>query len=662
MEDQGQLAGKKERFFSLLTKTETWMAGAFVLVLSLLPVTEKIVRSLNKSGIPNAAFYLSHLVIWISFLAGMIASREREHLSLAAGWQRADKRLKTIIHSMISITGAAFCFGFALAALSFILQVFDPGQKIGFVSYQVVTIIMPIGFLVMGIRFLTREKEGWPLVIRAFAGVFLGLFFGLSPLSNILLTILPQAPDFLYVIGDFYFKSMYWLKWGFLLLLLACGLFGAPIFIIMGGLTFILFSGHFGTLEAIPNEAYNLLTDSSIPAIPLFIFAGFLLTGSKAGERLVKAFQNILGLFYSLTRRIFSRTGDDKALKGFPGFLLKLFPAGLVVIVVGICAIFTSITGASGVTILALGGLLSYVLTHSGKFSDRYTQGLITSSGSIGIPLLPIMMYGVVAQYNIAHLLWGSILPAALMIGALILTGYVVALRRRDGAEVFESETTPGISETLKSIGSSLGEMLLPAVLLVLVLTGITDLVGAASITVLYVFVLEVFIHRDLKLTDLYKVLAKYLPIIGGVLVILAMAKAFSNYLIDAGVATLITEFFQENVKSKIVFLIVLNIILLITGCLMDIYSAILVVAPLIIPLGVLYGIHPVHLGMIFLCNLGLGYLTPPVGLNLFMASYAFKKPLTDIYKGIWPFLLILLVAVLLITFFPAISLVLIPR
>lgn len=623
------------RFWFKLEKVEIVFAGVFLFLLAFLPVAEILVRLITRSGIPNASFIISHLLIWVAFLAGMLASREGEHLSLASGWHRAEKRLKTTIKSAISILGAAFCIGFALTSLSFLLLAFEPGQKIGFISYRVAISIMPIGFFVMAVRFLSREKEGWPILIRGIIAVIIGLFFGLSPISSVVMNLFPSAPDFFFTLSNFYFDSMVWLKWVFIVLVVGCGIFGSPIFILLGGLTYILFSGNYGTLEAIPNEAYNLLIDSNIPAIPLFTLAGFILSESKAGERLVKVF------------------------KGFLGWL----PGGLVIMTVLVCAFFTSFTGASGVTILALGGLLSFIMTSSGHFGEKYTQGLITSAGSIGLlfpPSLPIIMYGVVAQYNIKYLFMGGLIPGGLMVLALVATGFFVTFRNKK-EQPAASDSGMTIKESLLALVDSLGEMILPILILVLIFSGLTDLVGTASVAVLYVFILEFFIKKDLRIRDLFSILKKSLPIIGGVLIILIMAKALSNYLIDAGAATLINNFFAEHVQSKIVFLLVLTVILLITGCLMDIYSAILVVAPLVIPLGKLYGIHPVQMGVIFFSNLMLGYLTPPVGLNLFLASYTFKKPLSDIYKSVWPFLLILLAVVILITFVPWFSLALIP-
>ena len=370
-----------------------------------------------------------------------------------------------------------------------------------------------------------------------------------------------------------------------------------------------------------PNEAYTMLTGDIIPAIPLFTMVGSILSDSKAGDRLVRFFKTFFGWF----------------------------PGGLAVMSILVCAFFTTFTGGSGVTILALGGLLSFILIQRG-FKEDFATGLLTGSGSIGLlfpPSLPIIMYGVVAQVNIKELFVGGLLPGVLMVLTLSILGVRRAMVLKVARVKFQAK------EILPTLKESIWEIMLPIVILVSYFSGFTTLIETASLAVIYVLMVQVVIHRDIKLRDLPKVLTRCLPIIGGVLVILAVAKGLSYYLVDAQVPTMLTEWLKQFVHSKYVFLILLNVALLVTGCLMDIYSAITVVAPLVIPLGVAYGIHPVHLGIIFLANLELGYLTPPVGLNLFLASYRFNQPLSRIYRNIIPFLIALLVAVLLITYIP---------
>jgi C4-dicarboxylate transporter DctM subunit len=367
-----------------------------------------------------------------------------------------------------------------------------------------------------------------------------------------------------------------------------------------------------------------LLTESSIPAIPLFTFTGFILSESKAGERLVRLF------------------------KAF----FAWFPGGLAIMAILVCTFFTTFTGASGVTILVVGGLLSYVLIE-GNYNPKFSTGLLTATGSIGLlfpPSLPVIIYGVTAQISIKDMFIGGIAPGILLVLAMVGFGVWHALKNKIPRQRFT------MKETFPAIKDSFWEILLPVIVVVGYFGGITTLVESGAIAVIYALIVEVFIHRDLKVRELPQVLLKCMPIMGGVLAILAMAKGLSYYVVDAEIPMQLTAWVQHSISSKYVFLFLLNIALLITGCFMDIFSAILVVVPLIIPLGNLFGIHPVHLGIIFLANMELGYLTPPLGLNLFLASYRFNEPMGKIVKDVFPFLIIQLIAVLLITYVPLLS------
>jgi tripartite ATP-independent transporter DctM subunit len=324
-------------------------------------------------------------------------------------------------------------------------------------------------------------------------------------------------------------------------------------------------------------------------------------------------------------------------------------PGGLAVMAILVSGFFTTFTGASGVTILALGALLSYVLI-KGKYEKRFSVGLLTASGSIGLlfpPSLPIIIYGVTAQISIKDMFIGGIVPGFIMISALAFFSIKYAKKMKVEREPFS------IKESLLAIKDAAWEILLPVIILLFFFGGITTLVESAAIAVLYSIIVEVFINRDMKLRELSNVMLKALPIIGGVLMILALAKGLSYFIVDAEIPMKLTAWVKANIASKYVFLLLLNIALLITGMFMDIFSAIMVVVPLIIPLGNIFGINPVHLGIIFLANMELGYLTPPVGLNLFLSSYRFEEPMTKVYKDVIPFFIIMLITVLLITYVP---------
>jgi tripartite ATP-independent transporter DctM subunit len=325
----------------------------------------------------------------------------------------------------------------------------------------------------------------------------------------------------------------------------------------------------------------------------------------------------------------------------------------MIVAAVLICAFFTSFTGASGVTILALGGILYSVLDEHAKYSENFTIGLLTSSGSIGLlfpPSLPIILVGATTMTNIMHLFLGGIIPGLILVTALISFGVVASLRTKIPLQPFR------VQEALRSLKASAFEIILPFLLIAGFFSGIFSLTDIAAAALIYLFIVEVFVHRDIKLSNLIPLLRKAVPIMGGVLSIVALSMALSYCIVDSQAPDRLAEWMQGAVQSKHMFLLLLNLALLVVGCLMDIFSAILVVLPLVAPLGQVYGVDPVHLGIIFIINLEVGFLTPPVGLNLFLATYRFKKPFTTICRYVFPFLLIQLIAVLLVTYVPWLS------
>ena len=605
-----------------LFRIENGVAGIILLLIAVLPALEIIARLFFKTGIHSSADLTHHLVLWLTCLGGAITSREGKHITLSAGLEMIGERVRSWIVTLTTFISTTISSAMAWSALSLVLIGFDPTKKIAFIPIQLAVAVIPLGFLLITIRFLTRSPiRGTKRGIAAL-GCILGTIISFSSVMNILYTLLPEVPVVFSTLEEVFFRIADRVALVGVGVLIASIFFGTPIFIVLGGVAYLLFVRSFGALEVIPSEAYSMLTGYSIPAIPLFTFAGFILSESKAGERLVRLFRAWLGWL----------------------------PGGLIIMVVLVCTFFTTFTGATGVTILALGALLAYVLVESGRYTTDFANGLITGSGSIGLlfpPSLPIILYGVIAQINIKHMFVGGILPGLLMVITLCGIGVVTAVTHKVKAAPFQ------IREAVLAIKDSFWEILLPVIILLGYFLGITTLVETGAVAVIYALIIEVFVHRDLSLKDLPTVMLKCIPIVGGVLIILASAKGLSYYIVDAEVPMRLSSWVQENISSKYVFLILLNVALLITGCLMDIFSAILVVVPLIIPMGAAFGIHPVHLGVIFLANLGVGYLTPPVGLNLFLAAYRFNQPLVRIYRNVIPFFLALLAVVLLITYVP---------
>jgi tripartite ATP-independent transporter DctM subunit len=413
------------------------------------------------------------------------------------------------------------------------------------------------------------------------------------------------------------------LVWPVIIGLIAASLLGAPIFIALGGAALVLFFADDVPVAAIPVETYRIVVSPTIPAIPLFTLTGYLLAEGRSSERLVRLFRALFGWL----------------------------PGGLIIAITLVCAFFSTFTGASGVTILALGALLLPVLIQNG-FTERFSMGLITSTGSIGLlfpPSLAVILYAVIAKVSINDLFIAGIVPGILMVSAVSLYGLIVGFRTNTPRTPFNA------GEAIRSIWHAGWEILLPVVALIFIFGGITTLVEAAAITVVYALFMQVVIHRDLYITyELPGVVLQSVTLIGGVFVILGVAMGFTNYLVDAMIPMQAAAWVEANVESKIVFLLALNVFLLVVGSLMDIYSAIIIVVPLILPISQAFGINPIHLGMIFLVNLELGYLTPPVGMNLFLAAFRFNRPLIKIYLAALPFLLILLIVVFLITYVPA--------
>mgnify|MGYP005842961035 CR=1 FL=1 len=418
------------------------------------------------------------------------------------------------------------------------------------------------------------------------------------------------------------------------LLLLGAALLGAPLFAVIAGGALLGFSRAGVDLSVVAIEIYRLAEMPVLLAIPLFTLAGYLLGESQAPRRLVRVTNALLGWL----------------------------PGGLAMVALVACALFTAFTGASGVTIVALGSLLYPALREAG-YPDRFSLGLVTTSGSLGLlfaPSLPLILYGVVAQQlgvgspvRIDDLFRAGLLPGLLMLA--LLSGWSAwAGRNRDRPPQRFSWR-----EALASLRDSAWEIPLPFLILGGIYSGTFAVSEAAAVTALYVLAVEVGIRREIALTRLPAVMRESMVLVGGVLLILGASLASTNYMIDAEVPTRLFEAIRAHVDSRLAFLVLLNLFLLVLGTLLDIFSALVIVIPIILPVALGYDIHPVHLGIVFLANMQIGYFTPPVGMNLFIASYRFEKPVLELYRATLPFFFLLLAAVLVLTYWPWLSLVL---
>ncbi len=416
----------------------------------------------------------------------------------------------------------------------------------------------------------------------------------------------------------------------FLLILIAL-LFmflGAPLFTVFSGLTlFLLFSTHIDS-SAMIIEMYRIATTPILVAIPLFTFAGYLLSESKAPRRLI----------------------------GLTDAFLGWLPGGLSIIALITCSAFTALTGATGLTIIALGGILLPALLQ-GKYPEKFSIGLVTNSGTLGLlfpPSLPIIIYAIVSKVQITQLFLAGLLPGILMVVLLS----VFSVQKAIAAEVPRTKfNTSRMSEAIKE---AMWELPLPLVVLGGIYSGYFAVSEAAAITAVYVFLVEVVIYRDIKWRELPQVMRKSMVLVGGILIILGAALGFTNYLIDAQVPMKLFNLIKAYTDSPFIFLILLNLFLLVVGCLLDIFSALIVVVPLITPVATAYGINPIHLGIIFLANLQIGAITPPVGMSLFISSLRFEKPMSKIIMASLPFIVVLLFVLAIITYVPWFSLALI--
>jgi C4-dicarboxylate transporter, DctM subunit len=403
-------------------------------------------------------------------------------------------------------------------------------------------------------------------------------------------------------------------------------LLGAPLFVIIGAAAMLAFTGEGIDPSAMMVDLNRIATNPTLVAIPLFTFAGYMLAESKAPKRIVD----------------------------FARALFGSFPGGLAVVALLTCALFTAFTGASGVTIVALGGLLYPILLNE-KYPEKFSLGLVTTSGSLGLlfpPSLPLILYALIATISVDKLFAAGIIPGFLLL--IILSAYAVVqgIRMKVPRHPFH---WAAVARTFRAV---IWEIPLPVVIIGGIYTGIFTATEAAAITAFYVLVVEVFIYKDLNLfTDVPRVMKDSLLLVGAIIMIIGVAMGLTNYLVDQEVPARLFEFTKTFISSGTMFLVVLNLFLIVVGMMMDIFSAIIVVVPLITPIALAYGIDPVHLGIIFLTNLEIGYLTPPVGLNLFISSLRFRKPVFTVVRATVIYIVILVLALVIITYVPELSL-----
>ncbi|MDR2517703.1 MAG: TRAP transporter large permease subunit [Spirochaetaceae bacterium] len=612
----------RTRFFRGLLAVERFFCYASLVLLALLPVVEVILRKTIKSGLPASSVLMTHLLLTLGLFSGMMTTREKDHLSVSLVQYLGGGKAMPAASVLAGLVSAFVATALAWCSLSFV-KIGLSGRLVGFIPDRVFGAFMPLAYAVMAVRFARQTPLAGRLRLLAPLAIVLGTVAAFPAIVKCIWGF--DAPDAVLDLVDLASLIAWYIRIPSVVFFAFSALAGTPLFVVIAGLALFLTHAAGGEIDVAANEIYAALTQNSIIAIPLFTLAGFLLSESRAGERLVAAFRS----FFSW------------------------MPGGMIIASVVICAFFTSFTGASGVTILALGGILYSILSEYGRYRENFSIGLLTSVGSIGLlfpPSLPIILVGAMTQTNILHLFAGGLLPGIILVLAVIVLGIVVSMKTKIPREPFS------LKHSLASLKQCAPEALLPVFLIAGFFSGFFTLVEIGAIAVLYTFVVEVLIHREIRLRDLPGVFFKAVPIVGGVLSILAASKALSHFIVDTQAPDIFARWLLGAIQSRFVFLLLLNLALLVVGCLMDIFSAILIVMPLVMPLGAAFGLDPVHLGIIFIVNLEVGFLTPPVGLNLFLAAYRFKKPFVEICRDVFPFLLIQLAVVILVTYIPEFS------
>jgi len=590
-----------------LALLEDGIASLALAAMVVLPLAEIVVRRFFGVGIPGSGPFVQHLTLWIGFLGAAIAAREGKLLSLATGTFIPPGRPREIATAFASAVAACMATVLAWGGVQLVQSEREVGSILAAgVPTWIAQLALPVGFALIALRLAWKAGRagdaGWAGWGARGVGV-LGLAAGV---------VLIQYPQLLAMRP----------AWPGLLVILVAAVLGAPIFAILGGAAVLLFMSDGVTPATVLIETYSLSVSPTLPAIPLFTLAGFILAEGHASARLLRVFRAWFGWI----------------------------PGGTAVVCAILCTFFTAFTGGSGVTILAVGGVLFPALLKEG-YRDRFSLGLLTTSGSLGLllpPSLPLILYAVVAQIPIEDLFIGGLLPGILLTGMIAAWGVREGIRSGTPTHAFRSR------EAFASLWAAKWELAMPAVVVIAMFSGLATAVEAAALTALYALLIQTVIHRDLSLRrDLIRVFVECVVVIGGVLVILGVAVGLTNYLVGVQLPAKLVGWVQSHIASRLAFLLALNVFLLVVGWLMEIFAAIVVVVPLIVPLGAAFGINPVHLGIIFVANLELGFLTPLVGINIFLASYRFKRPVLDVCRAVLPFAAILAIGVLVITYVP---------
>ena len=571
--------------------------------MALLPLGEIALRATLHTGISGAASLTQHFALVASMIGAVVAAREGRLLSLSTVDALLDGKsavLARFFTRTVAVIVSALLF---LASAEFVLAERAGGNTIVYgIPVWVAQAVLPVGFALLMARLAWEAAQNWParLATLALAGAVGVASASQLPLHN---------AAALAAIGT----------------VLAAAVLGSPVFTTLGGVALFLFWSKGLPIAAVALDHYRMVVNPSLPMIPLFTLAGYFLAEGGAPRRLIRVFNALFG--------------------GMRG--------GAAIVTVLGCAFFTSFSGASGVTIIALGGMLMPLLLAAG-YSEKSALGLLAGAGSLGgllPPGLPLVLYALVAKLPIEEMFLAGVIPGLVMVALVAIWGLRLAPHTQRESRTFDWH------EARAALLEAKWELLLPLVAFAALFGGFATPVEAAALTAVYAFVVEVLVYRDLDLRrDVPRVMAQCGLLVGGVLLILGVALGFTNFLVDAQIPERLVDWVSGAVSSRWLFLAALNVFLLLAGCVLDIFSATVVLVPLLVPLGSAFGIDPLHLAIIFLVNMELGYLTPPVGMNLFFTAYRFGRPLPEVFRAALPVFCVLAAGLVAITLVPSLA------
>ena len=588
-----------------LASADEWLSAAALALMVLLPMLELAARPLRGQGVDNAPVLVQHLGLLLAMFGAVAAERHGHLATLGSSLsQRGDVRAQAALAAFANGSAAMICGVLALASWRFVASEIPAGQAIAYrLPVWWVQACLPLGFAWLGLRLGGR------------CSTHLGLRVACA-------VLLPSAGAWLGVRIDG--MALAWLPG--LLWLLAMLMCGAPIFAVLGGLALLLFASDALPLASVALSHYQITTNPSLPALPLFTLAGLVFARTGAAQRLGDVFLALFG-------------------GGMHGTVL----AAAV-----LCSAFTAFTGGSGVTILALGGLLLPLLRNAG-YPERRGIGLVTSASALGVllaPSVPLIMYAVIARVPIQDMFLAGLLPAVVMVACLLLVGGF--LRREPGRAT--TGEPPNLRRALATAWTAKWEIGAPFVAIGALVSGLATPTEAAALTAAYAMATQAFAHRELGWRRLGQSLADCAQIIGGVMLILGMALALTNFLVDAGIPDLAVEWTQRVIPNPYLFLLALCLFLFAAAALMEIYAALVVLIPLLLPLAKAYGIDPVHFGIIFLAAMEVGFLCPPAGMNIYFASAMFGKSIRYVTASVLPAMLAIFVGTMVIALLPGLA------